>query len=185
MKKFALSALALTSALIAGPAFAQTSGTIDISGTVAGRCTAITPISGNITLGELAKSNGVVDSALASNTGGLSRSFTIRCNGANPQLSVNAKPLVNAAISAITPGYTNTVHYTAALSAAGAKGSTTTVTDLSSAAGATTGLIGDRLNAGSNNVTLAISNAATADSTAILEAGSYAGSVDVIISPAA
>jgi hypothetical protein len=186
MKKLVLSALALTSALVAGPAFAQTaSGTVDITGTVSGRCSAITPISGSITLGELAKTTGTVDSAFASNTGGLSRQFTIRCNGANPQLSVNAKPLVNAAAANSSTGYTNTIHYTAALTAVGAKGGNNTVSDQSLSNGATTGLLGDRLAASANNVTLAISNGQTTDSTAILEAGSYAGTVDVIIAPAA
>ena len=185
MKKIALATVAALAALSAQPAFAQATGTVDITGTVAAKCSAVTPISGTITLGELAKSTGSVDSAFSSNTGGLSRQFTVRCNGANPQLSVHAKALTNAAAATASLGYTNTVNYTATLTAVGAKGGTATVADLSSSQGATAGLLGDRLAAVSNNVTLAISNGQTSDSTAILEAGSYAGSVDVIISPAA
>ncbi|WP_106638921.1 hypothetical protein [Allosphingosinicella vermicomposti] len=185
MKKIALATVAALAAFAAQPAFAQAAGTVDITGSVAAKCTAVTPISGTITLGELAKSTGTVDSGFGSNTGGLSRQFTIRCNGANPQLSVNAKALTNAAVTTASLGYTNQVNYTATLTAVGAKGGTATVTDLTSSQGATTGLLGDRLASASNNVTLAISNGQTSDSTAILEAGSYAGSVDVIISPAA
>ena len=184
MKKIAFAAAAI-SAVVATPAFAQASGTVEVSGTVAAKCSAVTPIGGSITLGELAKANGTVDTAFAGNTGGLTRQFTVRCNGANPQLSVNAKALVNAAAVNSPNGYTNTVNYTATLTAAAAKGTSTSVADLSSSQGATTGLIGDRLSAQANNVSLAISNGITSDSTAILEAGSYSGSVDIIISPAA
>lgn len=184
MKKIALAAAAI-SALVATPAFAQASGTVDVTGTVVAKCTAITPITGSITLGELANANGTVNTAFSANTGGLSRQFTIRCNGANPQLSVNAKPLVNAAAAGSPAGYTNTVHYTATLTANAASGTPTSVDDLSSTAGATTALIGNRIAASGNNVTLAISNGVTTDAAAILDAGSYAGSVDIIISPGA
>ena len=93
MKKLVLSALVLGSAFAAAPAFAQASGSVDVSGTVSARCSAVTPISGSITLGELAKADGTIDAAFSSNTGGLTRNFTIKCNGANPKVSVDAKPL--------------------------------------------------------------------------------------------
>lgn len=185
MKKLVLSAVATAAAFIAMPAFAQATGTVDVSGTVAARCTAVTPISGSITLGELAKADGTVDTAFSGNSGGLARSFTVRCNGANPQLSVNARPLVNAAAANTPNGYANTVHYTATLTAGMAKGGNTSVADQSLSAGATTGLIGDRLAANANNVTLAIANGQTTNSTAILEAGTYTGNVEIIIAPAA
>ena len=133
-------------------------GTVDVTGTVAARCSAVTPISGSITLGELATAAGKVDPAFAGNTGGLSRKFTIRCNGANPKLSVNASPLVNAARPTPPSGYTNTMNYTAALTAMGAKGGTARVTDLTLSSGATTAQVGDRLAAIANNVSLTIAN---------------------------
>jgi len=185
MKKIVLTALATIAGFSAAPAFAQATGTVEVTGTVAARCTAINPISGSIALGELAKSGGTVDAAFSGATNGLSRSFTVRCNGANPQLSVNAKPLVNAAANNSPNGYTNTVHYTATLAATGGKGGTTSVADQSLATGATTGLIGDRLAAVANNITLTIGSGVTTDSNAILEAGTYQGNVDIIISPAA
>jgi hypothetical protein len=185
MNKFAFAALAAATAFVATPAFAQAAGTVDVTGTVAAKCTAITPISGSITLGELSKSNGTVDPTFAGNTGGLSRSFTVRCTGANPGISVNAKALVNAAVATPASGYANTVHYTATLTAAGSKGTSASAVDTSNASGATVAALGDRLAASNNNVTLAISTGNTTDAAAVLEAGTYAGSVDVIISPAA
>jgi hypothetical protein len=184
MKKIAI--LAAAAAVIVGtPALAQTSGTVVVNGTVAAKCTATDPISGTIALGELAKTDGTVDKVFAGATNGLSRNFTVRCNGTNPKLSVEARSLVNAAATNSPNGYTNTVDYTARLAAKGAKGGTTAISDLSLNAGATTGLLGDRLAAEANNVTLTISDGITSNSTAILEAGSYAGSVEIVISPAA
>jgi len=185
MKKIIVSALMAASTLVAAPAFAQASGSVEVNGTVAQRCSAVSPITGSIALGELAKTGGTVDAAFAGATNGLSRTFTVRCNGANPQLSVNARPLVNAAATNSPNGYTNTVHYTASLSAMGAKGGTTSVADQSMSNGATVGQIGDRLAAVANNITLTIGSGVTNDSNAILEAGAYQGNVDIIVSPAA
>lgn len=185
MKKIILSALVIGSTVVATPAFAQAAGSVDVSGTVAARCSAATPITGSITLGELAKADGTVDASFAGNTGGLSRNFTVKCNGANPKISVEAKPLVNAAATSSPNGYTNTVHYTATLIATGAKGGTTPVADQSLSSGATSAQVGDRLAAVSNNVTLTIGSGLTADSTAILDAGTYAGKVEVTIAPTA
>ena len=185
MKNTAAIVLAAVAALASTPALADATGTVVINGTVAAKCTATDPIAGTISLGELAKTDGTVDKVFAGATNGLSRNFTVRCNGTNPQLSVEAKSLVNAAATNSPNGYTNTVDYTAKLAAKGAKGGTTSISDLSLNAGATTGRIGDRLAAEANNVTLTISDGVTSNSTAILEAGSYAGSVDIVISPAA
>jgi hypothetical protein len=185
MKNTIAIVLAAAAALASAPALADASGTVVVNGTVAAKCTATAPINGTISLGELAKADGTVDPAFAGATNGLSRSFTVRCNGTNPNMSVEARSLVNAAAADSPNGYTNTVGYTAKLAAKGAKGGTTSISDLSLNSGATTGRIGDRLAAEANNVTLTISDGITTSSTAILEAGSYTGSVDIVISPAA
>ena len=174
MKKLVLSVLVLGSALGATPAFAQATGSVDVTGSVAARCLAVSPISGNITLGELAKTDGTVAPSFAGNTGGLTRNFTVKCNGSNPKISVDAKPLINAAATNVPAGYTNTVHYTATL-----------VADQSLTAGATSAQVGDRLAATSNNITLTIGSGLTADPAAILDAGTYAGKVEVTIAPTA
>jgi hypothetical protein len=180
-----LFAAAAAVASLSSPAFAQASGTVVVNGTVAAKCTAVTPIGGTISLGELAKTDGTVEKTFAGAPNGLSREFTVRCNGANPNLSVEARTLVNAAAADSPNGYTNKVDYTANLAAKGAKGQTTTISDLSNNGGATTGRIGDRLAAEANNIVLTIGEGMTSNSTAILEAGTYAGSVDIVISPAA
>lgn len=185
MKKTVVSALIAISALSSAPALAQASGTVDISGTVSAKCTAVTPLSGNITLGELAKSDGTVDAAFSANNGGLTRNFTVRCNGANPQVSVNARPLVNAAAQNSPAGYTNTVHYTASVTAKTAKGNSSVIEDQSLSAGATVGTLNDRIAATSDNISLKIGNGLTTDAVAILEAGTYQGAVEITVSPAA
>lgn len=185
MNKLLISALLVGSLAVAAPAYAQASGSVDVTGTVAARCSAVAPITGSITLGELAKADGTVDPAFAGNTGGLSRNFTVRCNGANPKISVDAKPLVNAAAANSPNGYTNTVHYTATLVAMGAKGGTTPVADQSISAGATAVQVGDRLAAVSNNIVLTIGGGQTTDATALLDAGAYAGKVEITIAPSA
>jgi hypothetical protein len=185
MKKLVLSALTIGSVFAAAPAFADATGSVDVTGTVAARCSAATPISGAITLGELAKTDGTVDPAFAGNTGGLTRNFTIKCNGSNPKISVDAKPLVNAAATNSPNGYTNTVHYTATVVAMGAKGGTTSVADQSLSTGATSGQVGDRLASVSNNISLTVGSGITADSTAVLDAGTYAGKVEITIAPTA
>ena len=179
MKKLVLSVLVLGSALGATPALAQATGSVDVTGSVAARCLAVSPISGNITLGELAKTDGTVDPSFAGNTGGLTRNFTVKCNGSNPKISVDAKPLINAAATNVPAGYTAT------LVATGAKGGTTPVADQSLTAGATSAQVGDRLAATSNNITLTIGSGLTADPAAILDAGTYAGKVEVTIAPTA
>jgi hypothetical protein len=187
MKTLAFTAMAAAAALVASPAFAQASGTVDVNGTVASKCATVGTIAGTISLGELAKANGTIESAFANNSGGLSRQFTVRCTGANPVLSVNASPLVNGAIATPASGYTNTVHYTATLSAsaAGTGGATASAADTSNVSGATTAALSGRLSAAANNVTLLISNGNTTDAAAVLEAGTYNGSVAVLVSPAA
>jgi len=184
MKKTLASIVFAAAALSATPALADGTGTVAVNGTVAAKCTA-SAMTGTITLGELAKTDGTVDKTFANVSNGLSRSFTVRCNSANPNISVEARSLVNSAATNSPAGYTNTVDYTAKLTALGAKGTSTSVSDLSANAGATAGRIGDRLSTQANNITLTISDGITSDSTAILEAGSYAGSVDIIIAPAA
>jgi hypothetical protein len=187
MKKLAFTALAAAAALASTPAFAQASGTVDVTGTVASKCATVGTIAGTISLGELAKANGTVENTFGNNTGGLTRQFTVRCTGANPILSVNDSPLVNGAVTTPATGYTNTVHYTATLSAAaaGTGGATASAADTSNVSGATTAALNGRLSAANNNVSLVISNGNTTDAAAVLEAGNYSGSVAVLVSPAA
>jgi hypothetical protein len=184
MTKFVATLLIAAAATVSVPAYAQASGTVVVNGSVAPKCSAVAPINGTIALGELAKDDGTVDRAFSKATGGLSTTFTVRCNGSNPNLSVEARPLVNSAGATAAEGYTNKVHYTAKLAAMSAAGGSTAVSDLSLNNGATTARLGNRLAAVANNVSLTIADGATESSTAILDAGTYSGTVDITITAA-
>jgi len=184
MNKFVATLLIAAAATVSVPAYAQATGTVVVNGSVAPKCTAVQPINGTIALGELAKDDGTVDRAFSKATGGLSTSFTVRCNGSNPNLSVEARPLVNLAAPASVEGYTNTVHYTAKLAATGSTGSSTSIADQSLSNGATTGRVGGRLASSANNVSLTIAEGLTENTAAILDAGTYSGTVDITITAA-
>lgn len=187
MKKLMIAVLAATTTAFAVPAAAGTesvSGTIDLTGTVAGKCTAAGGLDASIDLGELAVADGTINSAFSANSGGLTRTFTVTCTSANPQLSVDASPLVNAAVVTPTAGYTNTVNYTATMAAAKASGGTASVADTSNVAGATTTLVGDHLANAAGNVAVTVSSGNTTIG-ALLEAGTYNGSIAVIVAPSA
>ena len=181
MKKLLISALAATSALIATPAFAQASGSVSLTGSVAAKCTAIPDLDDSIALGELALANGTVDPAFLGAGGDLSRSFTVRCTSPNPGLSVQANALTTTASGAA--GYTGTVHYTATLTAVRAAGGSATVVDQSDPAAATTGSVGSHLANSNNNITVTVSNGNTTTATDLLDAGAYTGSIAIIVSP--
>ncbi|PXA97086.1 hypothetical protein DMC47_15635, partial [Nostoc sp. 3335mG] len=66
-----------------------------------------------------------------------------------------------------------------------ANGGPTSISDESIASGATTGQIGDRFSSNTNNITLTVGSGKTNDSAAMLEAGAYAGKVEITVAPAA
>jgi len=189
MKAFALIVAAAT-VLVAGPAAAQTvspqnaTGTIAVSGVVTSKCAADPSLDESIDLGELALRDGTVDPAFAGNVGGLSRTFTVNCTSPNPSLSVEALPLLNAAIVTPSPGYTNKVDFEATLDVERAILGVVSLTDPSSAPGPTTGSVGDHIGFLRNNVHVTVSNGSTADPAAHLEAGNYSGSILISIAAA-
>lgn len=185
MKKIVYIAMAAT-ALAASPALAQNaSGTVGVSGSVAGKCTAMTPITGSITLNELALASGKVDSAFSSQTGGLSRSFTVICTSANVEISVASDSLANSTDSTTAGGYTGTVHYRSTLTANKAGGGVATATYNSSDAvpAAATALLGDRLQNAADNITVTVSNGNTTNATDLLKAGSYTSTIAIVVAP--
>jgi hypothetical protein len=185
MKKLVIAALAAGTAAFAVPAAAQSvSGTIDLTGTVAAKCTAAGGLNSSIDLGELAIADGTVNSAFSANNGGLTRTFTVTCTSSNPQLSVNASSLVNAAVVTPTTGYTSTVNYTATMTAAKAGGGMASVADTSNVAGATTVLVGDHLANTAGNIAVTVSSGNTTAG-ALLEAGTYNGSIAITVAPSA
>lgn len=189
MKAIALIA-ATAAVLAAGPASAQiliqqnATGTIAVTGVVTSKCAADPSLDESIDLGEIALRDGTVDTAFAGNIGGLTRTFTINCTSPNPFLSVEAVPLINAAIATPSPGYTNKVDFEATFDVERAILGTVSLTDLSSVPGPTTGSVGDHIGLLRNNVHVTVSNGSTADPAAHLEAGNYAGSVLISIAAA-
>lgn len=185
MKKIVCIAMAAT-ALAASPALAQNaSGTVNVSGSVASKCTASTPISDAITLNELALATGKVDQAFSSQTGGLSRSFTVVCTSANVQISVSSNALNNSTDNSTQSGYTGRVHYTSTLTAnkAGGGVATAVYTTADTLPATTDVALGDRLANAANNITVAVSNGTTTNANDILKAGAYTSTIAIVVAP--
>ncbi|HVR89802.1 MAG TPA: hypothetical protein VHG29_01755 [Novosphingobium sp.] len=186
MKKIALIALAASAAALATPAAAQSaSGTVGVTGTVAAKCTAITPITGTITLNELALANGTVDAAFGAQTGGLTRSFTVNCTGATPSITVSSDALNHSTDPTTANGYTGRVHYTSTLVAD--KATTGTATAVYNTAdvlpAATTTNLGAPLKNAASNVRVTVSTGHTTNATDLLKAGSYSSTISITVSP--
>lgn len=186
MKKMILAALA-ASAAIASPVMAQTTtGTVDVTGSVQSKCTAQSPISGTITLGELAKTDGTVDGTFSSQSGGLSRSFSVVCTSANVQLKLSSDALNNQTDQTTGSGYTGRVHYTSTLTAKKANSATdasAVYTTADSLPAETAVSLGDRLKNTPNNVTVAVSAGTTTNGADILKAGSYKSTITITVAP--
>ena len=186
MKKIALVALA-ASAAIATPAAAQTSasGTVQVTGTVAAKCTAIPPITGLITLNELAKADGTLDGAFTSQTGTLTRTFTVKCTGATPSISVSSDSLNNATDNTTANGYTGRVHYTSTLVADKATSGVATAayTSADTLPAATTTNLAAPLKNAAGNVRVTVSAGTTTNPADILKSGSYSSTISITVSP--
>jgi len=199
MKKLMIAALAASTVAYAAPASAavgDVTGTITINGSVASKCTVIdsggspsSSFAATVNMGELSGTDGklLASSTLANtfNTGGINTaamSFRIVCTTATPGVSVTANPIVISGGGAPAIGYDNTVNYQAN-AAFTLVGGSQTVSDLSSAAGATTASLTGRLAGGtSNNLTITADTFSTPNS-GVLTAGSYSGSIAIVITP--
>jgi hypothetical protein len=172
MRKIVLIAAPL--ALVASPALAEdATGTVDITGSVAGRCLFTTP-SGLIELGELSlggsdSNAGRLDDSVVN---GESATLVGWCNGSAAGMYVEAFPLLNSAPDAT--GFTNRVDFTATAEANEAEADDTSTDD-----GA-----GDTVSVGmfAGNVVVTLSDA-SAPSNDRLVAGDYDGSVVVTLTP--
>lgn len=168
-----LALLALPIAMAAAPAFAQdATGTVDIDGSVAGRCLFTVP-NETISLGEMALSGtdtnaGKLD---ASKVNGRSATLKGWCNNAAAGMTVKAFALENTAAAAT--GFTNRVDFTATATANSVAATDTTTTDLAGDT-ATVGMF-------TGDVVVGLSGADAGN--ALLVAGTYNGSVEVTLSP--
>ena len=193
MKRLLISAAAVAALGFAAPAFAQTAtGTINVTGTVTTQCSVVVGGSGNsfagtISLGTLNAADGTLSALLSGSTSGAaagSQAFQISCNGSDASVSLNASELSTGTGTAPT-GYSRNINYTAefdgSLAAGGIKAVTYNTTGLP---GPTTSTLGGRLaNAPGNVVVKVYGLSAENGATSLLEAGSYASTINVSITP--
>ena len=186
MKKIAFLA-ATTCAVIASPAMAQlqnTTGTITLSGTVASKCyvgsdNTVTTFSASHAFGELAKADGTLRSGLNTELDAdTTMDFTIKCNSGNPTVTISRTAMANVATAAT--GYANSISYNAIVLVDPATGSSVTFDTDAGTAPLATGPLGSPLKATGPNVHV---TADTFAATGILVAGSYSGTITVVISP--
>lgn len=163
--------LAAPIAFLASPALAQTAvtGTVDINGSVAGRCMFTIP-NKTISLGELSlASNGKLD---ASKVNGRSETLEGWCNNTAASMTVTTTQLTTA--TAAPTGFDNRVDYTAT-----AVTGSVNATDSSLTAGAgsasTVGLF-------SGNIVVTLSSASSPNN-GLMVAGAYSGNVVVTLTP--
>lgn len=185
MKKIAFLAAAACAA-IASPAMAQqtTTGTITLSGTVASKCyvgsnNTTTTFSASHAFGELAQADGTLRSGLATELDGdATMDFTIKCNSANPTVTISRTPMANVATAAT--GYANSISYNGIVLVDPASGPSVTFDTDAGTAPLATGPLGGPLKATGPNVHV---TADTFAATGILVAGAYSGVITIVISP--
>jgi hypothetical protein len=191
MKKIVLLALAASTVAVATPAFAQATGTVNITGTVGDKCQ-VTPVAGgnyvaSRDLLELSQADGTLEASATLATrfglaGSTAPTFRVVCTTAAPKVSVAAAPLLHTTVGLQAPagGYTGTINYTADVKVTTVAGSEN-VSD-TTAAGSTDLTLASRLAASGNNVEITTSAFNTAAS-ALLNAGGYSGQIVVTVSP--
>ena len=159
-------------ALMASPAMAQStsvSGTVDINGSVAGRCMFTVP-SKTISLGEISlAADGKLD---VSRVNGRNETLTGWCNNTTASMTVTSTALTNSTTA--PTGFDNRVDYTAT-----AVTGSTSANDTSLTAGA-----GAASNVGlfTGNIVVTLSNASS-PTNGLMVAGTYTGNVVVTLTP--
>jgi len=161
-------------ALVAVPAHAQNAtGTVDVTGSVAGRCL-FTTATDLIPLGELAlpgsdSNAGKLDAAVV-NAG--SAELVGWCNHAAATMDVEATALTN--LAPVADGFTNVIDYTAVATAT----NEATASDTTTVAGAGTA---SNLGMYTGPIAVTIDDAASANK--LLVAGAYTGLIKVTLKP--
>lgn len=194
MKKLAcLSVAAASLFAIASPAAAQsTTGTVNITGTVAPKCLVVpantSTFGTTVALGELAQADGTLATDLStrfSSIGGTGLEARVVCTSAAPTIAVDATEITSATLA--PTGYANRIDFTAHVAV-----DTVTTNDVdfsNSSTGAALGatLIGGRLaNNGGNNISITATDFATPAATDLLVAATdYTGQIVVVIAPGA
>ena len=180
--------VALTLALLALPqaVLAQSAtGTINLTGSVAGRCSVVgggQAFSETINLGELAGGDGRLRTDLTDASPDAVRSFSLVCTSATPRVRLSATRLATGTTA--PTGYANNIDYTArvgVLQASGTPPSITYVTASSLPAPTDVQLTAPLANA-ADNVTLTVYSFGTGAGE-LLVAGAYTSVILITISP--
>lgn len=205
MKKILLAALAAGSASIAMPAAAQVTGTVDVTGTVTGRCSVVPAgsggagaFSGTIDLNTLDESDGTLRADLESSSSAApadAQRVTTRvvCNTAAPTVAISATAMqISGGTLDGTAGYADTINYTAQVEVqlVGGGSEFRRVNTLSgSVAPGDSGALGARIlntAGGAANVDVSVYDLhAEGSDSNILAAGTYNGVITVSIQPGA
>ena len=189
MKKIAFLAAA-TCAVLATPAMAQNvTGTINLSGSVAAKCTVTGTTPGStfaqaVAFGELAQSNGTLRTGLDTDFTAAAVQATVVCNTGTPKISVDANALVLTPSAAAPTGYANTINYTASVAVSTATPATVNFSNATTAAAGSPTAVGAALANTPNNIKVTATGFATPAASDILMAGSYSGNIVIVISPA-
>ncbi|MFM5923803.1 MAG: hypothetical protein ACKOPG_06425 [Novosphingobium sp.] len=194
MKKLALIAMTAAAAF-AAPAMAQTTtGTINITGSVAAKCMVVSgtgtssSFGTTVAMGELAQADGTLkpSSTLAAtfgSVGGAGLAAHVVCTSPDATVTVDADPLVSPSGAGAPTGYSNTINYSADVTFTKTTGSLALSND-STAASQSSSALGGRLAASGTNVTVATSNWRTPNTGDLLTSGTdYSGKIVVTISP--
>ncbi|MFC7537263.1 hypothetical protein ACFQPG_07765 [Sphingomonas sp. GCM10030256] len=198
MNKFAFAVLMTASAIAATPAAAQqVTGTVNVTGTVAGRCSVIesglekTSFSGTIDLGRLDAADGTLRSELTSATSANpadAKKVTARvvCTSSNPTIGVSATKLAIAGAADAGTGYANSIDYVAALRVKTASATNPLAEvkfDTQNNSAAVTAQLGSRIAGGTaDNVEVNVSNLRTAAGS-VLNQGTYNSVISLSITP--
>ncbi|MBB3860355.1 hypothetical protein GGQ88_001621 [Novosphingobium hassiacum] len=199
MKKFLLLSAGVAIAAAANPAAAQSvTGTVNVTGSVAGRCSVVAPggsavqtFSGTIGLGQLDEDDGTLKSSLEGTTAGASGGTPVEtrvvCTSASVNIDVTAETLANGTRgTAPASGYANEINYTAEMQVALASGSSDNKVTFDTATAATATKTVGRLAASGNNVTVKAYGFATkGGASGLLVAGDYTSTITVNVAPSA
>jgi hypothetical protein len=196
MKKLVLLAMAASTVAIATPAAAQVTGTVEVTGTVVGRCSVVQPgggvgvgtFGGTIALSDLDEADGTLKATLEGTTSmapaGTPVETRVVCNSANTNISVNAGKLSNN-VPLTDAGYSNDIDYTAELEVNTTAGLRyATYNTLAPVAADHTKQIGRIAAGAANNIKVrAYALAAEGGLTSLLVAGNYTSTITVTINP--
>ncbi len=176
----AIAAAALGLTAFAGGASAQVTGTVNVTGSVAAQCYVGLPgspsgtsFSDTIALGAINQANGTT------------KTFTVTCTGSDATLALSAGRFSTGSGTAPS-GYSRNIDYTAELDAALVAGGPKVLTYTTAAVlpSPTSSTLGARLANTTNDITVkAYSFSAENGVSSILEAGNYASTISISITP--